>query len=71
MSIEKRRPRTNADEQRTATEKRDAAFITERKARDAANPEKTLRLKALRLAHEATLPPKPAKPVRKAKKAPL
>lgn len=58
----------NSDAQRTANDKRDAAFFAERKARDAANLAKTLKLKALRLAHEAATP-KPVAPVRKTKKA--
>ena len=50
---------------RTESDKRDAEFFRERKAREAANQEKTSRLRALRLAHEAELaknpPPVPAK----------
>lgn len=65
----KRLSRVTASDQRTATEKRDAAFFAERKMRDAANLEKTLRLRALRLAHEASNP-KPVKPVRQVKKKP-
>jgi hypothetical protein len=63
-----KRETRNSQSQRDAMSKRDETFFAERKARDAANQEKTMRLKALRLAHEATLPPKPVKPVR-AKKA--
>ncbi len=58
----------SSDAQRTATSKRDADFFAERKSRDAANLEKTMRLRALRLAHEATLPKAPP-PKRRAKKA--
>ncbi len=47
---------SKADNARTSTDKRDQAFFAERKAREAANLEKTKKLKALRLAHEATLP---------------
>lgn len=58
----------SSEAQRKATTKRDADFFAERRARDAANLEKTLRLKAQRLAHEATLPKAPP-PKRRAKKA--
>jgi hypothetical protein len=58
---------TTGESQRTASAQRDAEFFAERRARDAANLEKTLKLRALRLAHEATLPPKAAKPARKSK----
>ena len=50
-----------ADNQRTATAKRDGAFFEKRRAKEAANLKRTLELKALRLAHEAANPkPKPA-----------
>jgi len=65
---EKRPPRATSETQRAASAKRDADFFAERKAREAANLEKTMRLRALRLAHEATMP-KVTKPARKAKKA--
>jgi hypothetical protein len=52
---------SKADNQRTATAKRDGAFFEERRAKEAANLKRTLELKALRLAHEAANPkPKPA-----------
>jgi hypothetical protein len=59
----------NSEAQRSASAKRDADFFAERKAREAANLEKTLKLRALRLAHEATLP-KVEKPKSRAKKKP-
>ncbi|MGE3333500.1 MAG: hypothetical protein AB7I36_07645 [Rhodospirillaceae bacterium] len=50
-----------ADNARTATAKRDEAFLTERRQKEAANLKRTLELRALRLAHEAANPkPKPA-----------
>jgi hypothetical protein len=56
---------------RTETDKRDAAFFRERQARYDANQEKTKRLRALRLAHEAELarnpPPVPVKAAAKRK----
>jgi len=64
-----KRETRNSKTQRDAMSKRDESFFAERKARDAANLEKTLRLRALRLAHEASQPPKPAKPAPRAKKA--
>ena len=49
-----------ADNARTATAKRDEAFLTERRLKEAANLKRTLELRALRLAHEAANPkPKP------------
>ncbi len=65
---DKRLPRVTSESQREARVKRDVDFFAERKAKEAANHEKTLRLRALRLAHEATLP-KVVKPARKGKKA--
>ena len=61
-------PSRNAEAQRTANAQRDAAFFAERKARDAANLAKTVRLRAMRLAHEAVLA-QMAPPARKTKKA--
>ncbi|MCC6913332.1 MAG: hypothetical protein IT566_06485 [Rhodospirillaceae bacterium] len=50
-----------ADSARTATAKRDEAFLTERRLKEAANLKRTLELRALRLAHEAANPkPRPA-----------
>jgi hypothetical protein len=65
---DKRLPRVTSESQREARAKRDVDFFAERKVTEASNLEKTLRLRALRLAHEATAP-KVLKPVRKAKKA--
>lgn len=44
------------DETRTATAKRDAAFLEQRRVTEAANLKRTLELRALRLAHEAANP---------------
>lgn len=50
-----------ADTARTATAKRDEAFLAERRLKEAANLKRTLELRALRLAHEAANPkPRPA-----------
>jgi len=57
---------TTGESQRTASAQRDAQFFAERKARESANLEKTLKLRAQRLAHEAAQP-KVVKPVRKTK----
>jgi hypothetical protein len=59
------------DERRIASEKHDAQFFKDRKVTEAKNLELTLKLRAQRLAHEATLP-KPDKPTPRAprKKAP-
>ncbi len=65
---DKRLPRATSESQREARAKRDVDFFAERKAKEASNLEKTLRLRALRLAHEAATP-KVEKPARKAKKA--
>jgi hypothetical protein len=51
---------SNAETKRKTADSRDAAFFALRRAQAAANQEKTERLRALRLAHEATLP-KPVK----------
>lgn len=40
------------NEQRTASAKRDAAFLAQRRATEAANLKKTLELRALRLANQ-------------------
>lgn len=50
---------------RAASEKHDEQFFTDRKAKEASNLEKTMRLKAQRLAHEATQPKAPKKPTKK------
>ena len=60
------RSKKSADERRDASEKHDAQFFTDRKAKEVSNLELTLKLRAQRLAHEATLP-KPAKPAAKSK----
>jgi hypothetical protein len=57
------RSKKSADERRDASEKHDAQFFTDRKAKEVSNLELTLKLRAQRLAHEATLP----KPAPKAK----
>ncbi len=57
---------------RTATAKRDEAFLTERRQKEAANLKRTLELRALRLAHEAANPkprPTPRKRAQAAEKA--
>ncbi|MGE4064960.1 MAG: hypothetical protein AB7E79_16465 [Rhodospirillaceae bacterium] len=47
-------------EARAATDARDAAFLEDRRTREAANLKRTLELRAQRLAHEAANPkPKP------------
>jgi hypothetical protein len=56
-----------ADEKQTASDRRDREFFALRKAQEEENRKKTERLRALRLAHEATLPPKAAKPARRGK----
>lgn len=56
------RSKKTADERRTASDKHDAQYFLERKAKEARNLELTKKLKAQRLAHEATLLPKP-KPI--------
>jgi hypothetical protein len=65
---------TKAQADRAASDKRDAVFFAERKARELANLAKTQKLKALRLAAEETrrveeaANPKPVKkPARKTK----
>ena len=63
----------SAIERRAAETKRDEDFLAERKAHAAKNLEKTNRLRAQRLAHEATLDApvkKPKKPAKKAQKRP-
>lgn len=60
------RSKKSADERRDASEKHDAQFFTDRKAKEISNLELTLKLRAQRLAHEATLPKQP-KPAIKAK----
>ncbi len=45
-----------AENSRTATAKRDEAFLVERRLKEAANLKRTLELRALRLAHEAANP---------------
>lgn len=57
-----------ADNARTATAKRDEAFLVERRLKEAANLKRTLELRALRLAHEAANP-KPQPTSRKRKQA--
>lgn len=52
----------NAEERRTASEKHDAQFFKDRKAKEAKNLELTLKLRAQRLAHQATLPKPEQKP---------
>lgn len=47
---------SKADDSRTATAKRDAAFLEQRRTTEAANLKRTLELRALRLAHEAAHP---------------
>jgi len=59
----------SADEQRTASARRDAAFFEDRRAREAANLKRTLELRALRMANQPVAPAKPAKAVKPAKKA--
>ena len=51
------------DAKQRASDAKDAEFFRIRKEQEAANQEKTRRLRELRLAHEATLP-KAAKPAR-------
>lgn len=63
------RSKKSADERRDASEKHDAQFFTDRKAKEVSNLELTLKLRAQRLAHEATLP-KQAKPAAKSKTKP-
>jgi hypothetical protein len=53
------RSKKSADERRDASEKHDAQFFTDRKAKEVSNLELTLKLRAQRLAHEATLPKQP------------
>jgi hypothetical protein len=60
------RSKKSADERRDASEKHDVQFFTDRKAKEVSNLELTLKLRAQRLAHEATLPKQP-KPAPKAK----
>ena len=60
------RSKKSADERRDASDKHDAQFFTDRKAKEVSNLELTLKLRAQRLAHEATLP-KQAKPAPKSK----
>ncbi len=67
MAFRGKKTHRTSESQRSASDKRDTDFFAARKARDAENLEKTNRLRALRLAHEASLPPKPEKVVRKAK----
>lgn len=57
-----------ADNARTATARRDEAFLNERRTKEAANMKRTAELKALRLAHEAANPK--AKPVPRRKSPP-
>lgn len=45
-----------ADNARTATARRDEAFLNERRTKEAANMKRTAELKALRVAHEAANP---------------
>ena len=57
-----------ADSARTATARRDEAFLNERRTKEAANMKRTAELKALRLAHEAANPK--VKPVPRRKSPP-
>jgi uncharacterized protein YecE (DUF72 family) len=50
---------SKTEEKQRAADSRDASFFALRKQQEAANQEKTRRLRELRLAHEATLPPAP------------
>jgi hypothetical protein len=65
MSRKPHKPGLTPEERRTADDRRDAAFFTDRKAREAANLEKTLRLRAQRLAHEAAQPQPEKSPVKR------
>lgn len=47
---------SKADDSRTSTAKRDAAFLDQRRVTEAANLKRTLELRAQRLAHEALHP---------------
>lgn len=51
--------RQSPEEQRTASAKRDAAFLENRRATEAANLKRTLALRALRLAHKAQMDKNP------------
>jgi len=59
-----------SEERRAASEEHDAQFFKDRKIRDERNLELTLKLRAQRLAHEATSPKKVSapKPVPKSSK---
>jgi hypothetical protein len=63
-----KRDQSKSDSRREADERRDKVYFEERKAREAANQEKTRRLKAQRLAHEATQAQTPAPAAKKAAK---
>jgi hypothetical protein len=65
------RSKKGADERRAASDKHDAQFFQERKAKEVRNLELTMKLKAQRLAHEATLPPKPKPIPRRGRKGPV
>lgn len=54
-----------AEERRNASAKHDAQFFKDRKAKEAKNLELTLKLKAERLAHQATLPKSEPEPTKK------
>lgn len=51
----------SAEERRAASEKHDTQYFEDQRATAARNLEKTLRLKAQRLAHQAANPPPPEK----------
>lgn len=55
MSEQQTEVQTKSARDRAAAMARDELVFSERRAREAANREKTERLRALRLAHEATL----------------
>jgi hypothetical protein len=55
---EESRSKKNAEERRKASEKHDAQFFKDRKAKEEKNLGLTLKLRAQRLAHEASQPKK-------------
>lgn len=57
-----KRATSKADSRREADERRDQVFFAERRAREAANQEKTRRLREQRLAHEKAMAQQAAAP---------
>ncbi len=64
-----KRVTSKSDSRREADERRDQVFFAERKAKEAANQEKTRRLREQRIAHEAAVALRPvAAPPKKTSK---